>query len=135
MERFTISLEEELARQFDDLIHLRGYKNRSEAVRDLLRKELATVKLEQDGSGEGVGALSYVYDHHQRELSRRLTRMQHDEHDLTQATLHIHLDHDRCLETVVLRGAMDRIRSQAQSITAESGVQYGHLHLIPLDGE
>ncbi|MBF0135195.1 MAG: nickel-responsive transcriptional regulator NikR [Magnetococcales bacterium] len=133
MERFTISLDEELAQQFDALMHLRGYKNRSEAVRDLLRKELAAVKLAEEGSLAGVGAVVYVYDHHKRELARRLTSMQHSEHDLVNATLHIHLDQERCLEVAVLRGVVQRIRNHAQAIMAEAGVQHGHLYLVPMD--
>ncbi|MBF0177071.1 MAG: nickel-responsive transcriptional regulator NikR [Magnetococcales bacterium] len=132
MERFTISLEEELARQFDAWIRLRGYRNRSEAVRDLLRKELATVQLAEGGAAEGVGVITYIYDHHKRELARRLTHMQHSEHDLTRATLHIHLDHERCLETVILRGSVERIQAHAQAMTAEAGVRHGHLHVVPM---
>ncbi|GAB0056185.1 Nickel-responsive regulator [Candidatus Magnetaquicoccaceae bacterium FCR-1] len=132
VERFTISLEPELARQFDALIQERGYRNRSEAIRDLLHRELAEARLSGPEESEGIGVLVYVYDHEARDLSRRLTRKQHDGHDLIQATLHVHLDHDRCLESVVLRGGIGRLERLSQSIIAEPGVRHGQLHLVPL---
>ncbi len=132
MERFTISLDADLAQRFDQLIRRRGYGNRSEAVRDLLHRELAEEHLAHAEDAEGVGVLVYVYDHEDRALSSRLTRKQHQGHDLVQASLHVHLDRDRCLESVVLRGPVHRIKPLAQSIVSESGVRYGQLHMAPL---
>ena len=104
MQRFTISLDDRLAEEFDRLIAERGYDNRSEAVRDLLRHELDHARLKAGLAAHCVAALSYVYNHHERELSERLTALQHGHHDLTVSAMHVHLDHDHCLETVVLRG-------------------------------
>ena len=99
MERFTISLDEALAKQFDQLIAARGYSNRSEAVRDLIRGAIESDRQRQTPSGHCVANLSYVYNHHERELAERLTGLQHNHHDLTVAAMHSHLDHDNCLES------------------------------------
>jgi CopG family nickel-responsive transcriptional regulator len=132
MERFTISLEESLARQFDALIAERGYSNRSEAVRDLIRRAIEDDRQSKPPSGHCVANLSYVYDHHQRDLAERLTAIQHEHHDLTVATMHAHLDHESCLETAILRGPTAEVLRFANSITAESGVRHGSLNLISL---
>lgn len=133
MDRFTISLDETLAREFDELIRARGYENRSEAVRDILRRELENQRLRADRAPHCVGALSYVYNHHERELSERLTRLQHDHHDLAVSTLHAHLDHDNCIECVILRGPTSEVRRFADAIAAERGVRHGALNLVPVD--
>jgi CopG family nickel-responsive transcriptional regulator len=133
IERFTISLDEELAQQFEALTQLRGYTNRSEAIRDLLRTDLAEVHLDHKGDHSGVGVLVYVYDHQERELARRLTHLQHGEHAMIQATLHIHLDQQRCLEAVVLHGVVDHMRHFAHHLMSEPGVQHGKLHLVPFE--
>jgi nickel-responsive transcriptional regulator NikR len=101
MERFTISLDEKLASEFDRLIRERGYLNRSEAVRDMLRGKLDTLRLEDQQAPFCVASLSYVYNHHERDLAERLTELQHDHHDLVVASTHVHLDHENCLETVM----------------------------------
>jgi CopG family transcriptional regulator, nickel-responsive regulator len=97
MERFTISLDEKLASEFDRLIRERGYLNRSEAVRDLLRGKLDELRLQESQAPFCVASLSYVYNHHERDLAERLTELQHDHHDLVVASTHVHLDHDNCL--------------------------------------
>ncbi|MCK9608088.1 MAG: nickel-responsive transcriptional regulator NikR [Methylomonas sp.] len=132
MERFTISLSDELAADFDQWIDARGYKNRSEAVRDLLRKEIETKRLDQDQTIHSVATLSYVYNHHERNLAERLTAHQHEAHDLVVSTMHVHLDHDDCLETLFLRGFTQQIRNFAEKITAETGVRHSALNLIPV---
>jgi CopG family nickel-responsive transcriptional regulator len=104
MERFTISLDEALAQQFDALIAARGYSSRSEAVRDLIRGAIEGDRQRDPPSGHCVGNLSYVFNHHQRELAERLTGLQHEHHDLTVAAMHSHLDHENCLESVILKG-------------------------------
>jgi CopG family nickel-responsive transcriptional regulator len=129
MERITISLDESLAHEFDLLIARRGYATRSEAVRDLLRRELEGERAEA-GSGHCVANLSYVYNHHERDLGERLTRTQHAHHDLCVSTLHAHLDHEECLETVILRGPVRAVREFAQAIIAERGVRHGSLNVI-----
>ncbi len=133
MERFTISLDDELAREFDKLIAARGYSNRSEAVRDLLRGQLEQERQARDDAPHCVANLSYVYNHHERELAERLTGMQHDHHDLTVASMHAHLDHDNCIESVILKGPSASVRAFADALIAERGVRHGRLNLISGD--
>jgi CopG family nickel-responsive transcriptional regulator len=133
MERFTISLEASLAAAFDRLIERRGYSNRSEAVRDLLRDKLGEDELAREEAPYCIAALSYVYNHHERDLAERLTEIQHRHHDLTVSTMHAHLDHDECMETVILRGPTAAVRAFADAIRAERGVRHGSLNLVPAD--
>jgi CopG family nickel-responsive transcriptional regulator len=130
MDRFTISLDEGLANAFDDLIKERGYKTRSEAVRDILRAHLQMSEQKRNNKGSCVAALSYVYNHHERELAERLTGIQHDHHLLTISTMHAHLDHEECIETVMLKGPIAQVRQFADEIIAERGVRHGQLNLI-----
>lgn len=133
MERFTISLDENLAEAFDDLIKEKGYATRSEAVRDILRSQLQQREQKRNDKGACVAALSYVYNHHERELSERLMSIQHAQHTLTVSTMHAHLDHDTCLETVILKGSVAQVRQFAEEIIAERGVRHGQLNLISVD--
>jgi CopG family nickel-responsive transcriptional regulator len=133
MERFTISLDAGLARQFDAFIAKRGYGNRSEAVRDLLRGALEQETVSEAASGHCVANLSYVYNHHERELAERITALQHERHDLTVAAMHCHLDHENCLESVILRGSSDAVRRFAEALIAERGVRHGAFNLIAVE--
>ncbi len=133
MERFTISLSESLAAQFDELIHKKGYQNRSEAVRDMVRDLLRAEQLEGDKSVHCVASLSYVYDHHARDLAERLTELQHRHHHLVLSAMHVHLDHDNCLETLILRGPTQEVNAFANSLIAEPQVRHGRVNLIPVD--
>lgn len=133
MERFTISLDANLATAFDELIKERGYATRSEAVRDILRTQLQRSAEKRDTKGTCVANLSYVYNHHERELAERLTALQHAQHDLTVSTMHAHLDHDECIETVLLRGPIKRVREFAEEIIAERGVRHGVLNLTNVE--
>lgn len=133
MDRFTISLDETLAAAFDGLIKERGYSTRSEAVRDILRSHLQVSEEKRNTKGNCVANLSYVYNHHERELSERLTSIQHAHHDLTVSTMHAHLDHEQCLETVMLQGPVSQVRELADLIIAERGVRHGQLNLISVD--
>ena len=135
MERFTISLDEALAKQFDELIATRGYSNRSEAVRDLIRSTIERDRQRDPPSGHCVANLSYIFNHHQRELAERLTALQHDHHDLTVAAMHSHLDHENCLESVILRGLTADVRKFADTLMAESGVRHGNLNVIALEAK
>lgn len=135
MERITISLDESLAQDFDALIRARGYANRSEAVRDMLRRELENNRLAREEAPHCVASLSYVYNHHERRLAERLTDLQHHAHDLVVSTMHVHLDHDNCLETLFLRGHTGEVRSIAEKISAERGVRHAILNLVPVDTE
>lgn len=133
MERFTISLDDKLAAEFDHWIADRGYANRSEAVRDLLRAELQRSHPAGHASAQCVACLSYVYKHHERELAQRLTVLQHAHHDLAVSAMHVHLDHDHCLETLILRGSTVQVARLAEEICAQSGVHHGKLNLIHVE--
>jgi len=133
MERFTISLDAGLATAFDELIRAKGYENRSEAVRDLLRQQLGQHQLQRDDAPYCIAALSYIYNHHERELAERLMALHHKHHDLTVSTMHAHLDHDNCMETVILRGPTQAVRSFGEAIQAERGVRHGVLNVVPAD--
>jgi CopG family nickel-responsive transcriptional regulator len=135
MERFTISLDEKLASEFDRLIRERGYLNRSEAVRDMLRGKLETLRVQEKQAPYCVASLSYVYNHHERDLAERLTGLQHDHHDLVVAATHVHLDHENCLETVMLRGRTEVVRRFADALIAERGVRHGQVNLVPVEAE
>lgn len=133
MERFTISLDATLASGFDHLIRARGYASRSEAVRDLIRREIESDRLSQDEAPHCVATLSYVYNHHERRLAERLTNSQHHAHDMVVSSTHVHLDHNQCLESLFLKGRTDVVRSFAEQICAERGVRHGALNLIPVE--
>ncbi len=133
MQRFTISLEEKLADEFDTWIAARGYANRSEAVRDLLRGELDRAQRAQAKSRYCVASLSYVYNHHERDLAERLTSLQHAQHDLVIASMHAHLDHDHCLETVLLQGETAAVQRFADALCAERGVHHGKVNVISVE--
>lgn len=133
MERITISLNQGLAREFDDLIRRKGYRNRSEAVRDMLRQDLESSRLAHDEAPYCVAALSYVFSHHTRTLAERITSLQHEHHDLVLSTMHVHLDHDNCLETVMLRGRTEQVRRFANALIAEPDVRHGQLNIVPAD--
>ena len=135
MERFTISIDAALATQFDTLIAARGYQNRSEAVRDLVRAAIESDRQRGEPAGFCVANLSYVFNHHERELAERLTALQHAHHDLTVAAMHSHLDHENCLETVILKGTTAAVRRFAEALIAERGVRHGCLNVIALEPE
>ncbi|MCU0940505.1 MAG: nickel-responsive transcriptional regulator NikR, partial [Burkholderiaceae bacterium] len=107
--------------------------NRSEAVRDLLRSHLDKLREARDLDGQCVGNLSYVYNHHERELAERLMAIQHAHHDLVVSTMHAHLDHDYCIESVILKGPAQQVRRFADAIAAERGVRHGSLNVVMVD--
>jgi len=133
MQRVTISIDDDLAAMFDRLVEEKGYENRSEAFRDLVRKALGDEQVETRKAKYCVGTLSYVYDHHERQLASRLTSMQHEHHDVTVATMHAHLDHDNCIETVILRGPTAAVIQFAQDVMAQTGVRHGKFYPIPIE--
>jgi CopG family nickel-responsive transcriptional regulator len=135
MHRITISLDENLVAQFERYLDGRGYQNRSEAIRDLIREKLEAERLEQGEEDHCVGTLTYIYNHTERELSRRLTQAQHRHHDIAVSTVHVHLDHDHCMETVMMRGPTAEVREFANATIAQPGVRHGKLHLIPVQVE
>ena len=125
LRRFSVSLEEELLEQFDSYIRERGYVNRSEALRDLIRKEFINEEWEQDGDVAGVVTL--LYNHHQPQLQEKITEIQHDYYTLITSTTHVHMDHDNCLEVIIVKGKASRIKELAERIIAMRGVKNGKL--------
>ncbi|MCD6388732.1 MAG: nickel-responsive transcriptional regulator NikR [Desulfobulbaceae bacterium] len=125
IKRFSISLDENLLAEFDDFILRRQYSNRSEAIRDLIRKSF--IQDEWEAGKEVVGVISLVYDHHQYQLQERITELQHGFHHQIVSTTHIHMDHDNCLEVVIVRGKALEVRDLAEKLTAIRGVKDGNL--------
>jgi CopG family nickel-responsive transcriptional regulator len=134
MQRVTITIDDELAEELDHFMAGRGYANRSEAIRDLARSGLQQAATEVAGARPCVAALVYTYDHESRELPKRLTRDFHARHDLAHTTLHVHLDHENCLEVTVLKGRGAEVQKFAEHIIAERGVRHGHVVYLPADG-
>jgi CopG family nickel-responsive transcriptional regulator len=131
MQRVTITVDDDLATELDQFMAARGYANRSEAIRDLVRGSIQHAAIEAATGKDCVATLSYVFDHDVRDLPKRLTREFHDHHDLAQATLHVHLDHQSCLEVTVLRGHASEVKAFADHVIAERGVRHGHVAFIP----
>ena len=102
-------------------------------MRDLIRARLEAEREATDPDTHCVASLSFVYDHHQRALAERLAEHQHEHHDLTVAAMHVHLDHENCLETVVLQGGTQAVRHFAAAITAEPGVRHGSLNVVTME--
>lgn len=133
MQRVTVTLDDDLMAELDRAIVAKGYQNRSEALRDLARAGLRETMVASPDSQDCMAALVYVYDHAARDLSRRLVRSYHENHDLTLATMHVHLDHDNCMEVTVMRGATGAVQRIADQVIAERGVRHGRLMLIPVE--
>ena len=133
MRRLTVSIEDDLADKFDTLVAEHGYQNRSEAFRDLLRRELGEKGLATGKAKYCVASLSYVYNHHERRLAGRLTSLQHAHHDVTVASMHAHLDHENCIESVILQGPTADVTQFAESLIAEKGVRHGKINLVPVE--
>lgn len=125
VERFGVSMDAQLLEQFDELLDQWGYTSRSEAIRDMVRERL--VRRSWEAGEEVVGVIVVLYDHHQRELGDRLTDIQHDDHDLVEATLHIHLDADTCLEILAVRGPGPEIQRLADHLGSLKGVKHHQL--------
>jgi CopG family nickel-responsive transcriptional regulator len=124
--RFGVSMNDELLEKLDRIVKTRRYPNRSEAIRDLVRA--AIVEDEWTASrGEIIGVLVIVFDHHQRELSSRLLRKEHDRAGEFLASLHLHLDHDNCLEAKIIRGKPSAVQRIADELISMKGVKFGRL--------
>ncbi|MBN1477478.1 nickel-responsive transcriptional regulator NikR [Candidatus Sumerlaeota bacterium] len=121
--RVGISLPDDLLRRFDRRIADHGYTNRSEAIRDMIRERLVTDEWSDDRD-EVAGTFTLVYDHHQGELVSRMLSIQHDHEGAVISTLHVHLDHDNCLEVLVLRGPAHRLRALTDELRALRGVKH-----------
>jgi CopG family nickel-responsive transcriptional regulator len=126
--RFGVSIQTRLLEQFDQLIAQKGYVNRSEALRDLIRDQLVDVAAERE-EGEMVGTVTFVYNHHVRQLTDLLTEFQHQNYGAVTASLHIHLDPENCLEVLVVRGRSGDIRRIADKLIGTKGVKHGKLTL------
>lgn len=124
--RFGISINEQLLTRFDGLIEQKGYVNRSEAIRDLIRNALVEEEWANEDE-EAVGTVSLVYDHHTRDLSDKLTEHQHTHHKEIISALHIHLDAHHCLEVVVIKGRARDIKRLAEELIGTKGVKHGKL--------
>ena len=124
--RIGVAINEELLAQFDKLIDSRGYTNRSEAFRDLIRNELVQ-EAWHDSDVEMFGTVTLVYDHHVRLLTERLTELQHKYHSAILASMHVHLDHDNCLEVILVRGKARQVKKLSNALIAVKGVKHGKL--------
>ena len=124
--RFGVSIEPELLKKFDKIIKKEGYTNRSEALRDMIRKNLIFEK-NKDPNVNAIGTLTIIYDHHSGNLTNKLLGLQHDHHNEILSTTHIHIDHHNCLEVLVLKGKTGRIQKLADNIKALRGIKHGEL--------
>jgi len=134
LSRIGVAIDTDLLRSFDKLIAQRGYTNRSEAFRDLIRDELVEKAWESPES-QVVGTVTLVYDHHVRLLNEKLTSIQHDHHHSILSTLHVHLDHDHCLEVLVVRGRAAEVRRVADVLISTKGVKHGRLTITTSGAE
>ena len=126
--RIGIAIPEELLEEFDRLIERRGYATRSEAVRDLVRKELVD-EIAASPNAEVYGTVTLIYDHHARLLLDKLTEIQHQYHEAIISSLHVHLDHDNCLEVILVRGKSTLVQKLANALIATKGVKHGRFML------
>ncbi|HEY1497539.1 MAG TPA: nickel-responsive transcriptional regulator NikR [Candidatus Solibacter sp.] len=134
LSRIGVAIDSDLLDKFDSLIGQRGYTNRSEAFRDLIRDELVEKTWESPES-QVVGTVTLVYDHHVRLLNEKLTGIQHDFHHSILSTLHVHLDHDNCLEVLVVRGRSADVRKVADALISTKGVKHGRLTITTTGAE
>lgn len=134
LSRIGVAIDSDLLRKFDELIGRRGYTNRSEAFRDLIRDELVEEAWETP-ERQVVGTVTIVYNHHVRLLNERLTEMQHEHFHQILSSLHVHLDHDNCLEVLVVRGRAAQVRKIADSLMAAKGVKHGRLAITTTGAE
>ncbi len=135
MKRLTISVNGKLAEQFDQWAAAKNYQNRSEAFRDLVRRELSEGQFVEEPNTPCVAVLSYVYNHHERQLANRLNELQHHHHELIVTSQHVHLDHDHCVESVILRGPWQAVKACADQLSSQTGVQQAQLHTMPIGGD
>ena len=132
LKRFSISLEEELLARFDTYIETKGYSNRSEAVRDLIRKTQVSEEWEKDS--EVVGVVTLVFNHHKAQLQEKITELQHNYHNLITSTTHVHMDHHNCLEVTIVKGKASTVQELAAQLMALRGVKDGNLTMSSTGG-
>src|SRR4051794_28285681 len=134
LSRIGVAIDSELLGKFDQLINKRGYTNRSEAFRDLIRDELVRKSWESD-EADVVGTVTLVYDHHVRMLSEKLTDLQHDHHKNILSTIHVHLDHDNCLEVLIVKGKAKDVQKISDALISTKGVKHGRLTVTTTGAE
>ncbi|MCS7230104.1 MAG: nickel-responsive transcriptional regulator NikR [Candidatus Kryptonium sp.] len=125
--RFGVSMENELLEKFDKLIQQKGYTNRSEAIRDLIREKLVEQAIEKNKICFGI--FSFVYDHRKRELEEKLTDFQHEHFNMIISTTHIHIDQNHCLEVVIMKGKSEDLKKITDKVLSFKGVENGKLVL------
>ena len=133
VERVGVSLEKDLLEAFDKLISAKGYQSRSKAIRDLIRQQLSSQRL-QNEKAEAVAAVVLVYNHHSTALMERLTELQHNHLLQTISSLHVHLGHHDCLEVIVLRGKVAEINKMGEKLVSIRGVKLGRVNLLATQG-
>jgi CopG family nickel-responsive transcriptional regulator len=134
LSRIGVAIAAPLLKKFDHLIKSRGYTNRSEAFRDLIRGELVEEQWERPDSNV-VGTVTLVYDHHVRLLNEKLTDMQHSHFHHILSTMHVHLDHDNCLEVLVVKGKASAVKKIADALISTKGVKHGRLTITSTGAE
>ena len=132
LKRFSVSLEDDLLDTFDEYIASHGYSNRSEAIRDLIRRKLVNEEWELDS--EVVGVVTIVYNHHQAQLQERITELQHRYYILITSSTHVHMDHHNCLEVTIVKGMASQVRELAEAMIALRGVKNGNLTMSSTGG-
>lgn len=131
LKRFSVSMEGSLLRKLDQFVTKKGYPNRSEAVRDLVREAILEETWETDDQLI-AGSIMLFYDHHHRNLLEEMTTIQHEWHHLIMATTHFHLTHDDCLELIVVQGKVSEVRELSNRLTSLKGVNYGDFTVAPV---
>jgi len=126
IKRFGVSIAPDLLKKFDKMIKKEGYTNRSEAIRDIIRKNLVVEK-SMDPGAEAIATLTMIYDHHTGNVTNKLLAIQHDHHNQILSTTHIHVDHYNCLEVLVLKGKIGYIQNLADRIKSIKGIKHGEL--------
>jgi len=124
--RFGVSIEPDLLKKFDKIIKKEGYTNRSEAIRDLVRRDIIREE-NKEPNAESIGTLTMIYDHHTGNLTDKLLNLQHDHTKEILSTTHIHIDHNNCLEVLILKGKTGKIQKLADNIRSLKGIKHGEL--------
>jgi CopG family nickel-responsive transcriptional regulator len=124
--RFGVSIPDDLLEKFDELISNKGYTNRSEAIRDLIRDRLVDHEWSQS-THDVVGTVTVVYNHEQSDLAQKLTEIQHTKHDLIVSAVHVHLDQHNCLEVLIMRGGSEEVRKAGEQLISTRGVKHGKI--------
>jgi len=132
--RFSISLPPALLEQLDEMTGEKGCENRSQAIADMIRAQLVEHR-QKFGTAEIAGTITLVYDHHKQHVQAALTDIQHDHHEVIVSTLHVHLDHDNCLEVLVVRGKSAEVRQVADVLISTKGVKHGRLTITASGAE